>query len=127
MDTVQTSCESPRRLHLLKAGLVILVLIVIGLATVDDYGISSDERVDTLSVFWNIRLIESGQSIPPQRRYYGNLFNSMAEAIYQTKYLVGHGTPSRHLIQYSDSPDLTRKNFLKESTSNTRSLFCSLS
>jgi hypothetical protein len=53
--------------------LLLASILIIGLSTVDDYGVASDERADVLSVYWNYRLVVEDEPIPIQRRYYGTL------------------------------------------------------
>lgn len=85
MSTIAVRDNSQARVivSLVAEIFILLLLIVTGLMTAGHYGVASDERVDTLSVFWNIRLLQSGAPIPETRLHYGNLIPFSSELIYQ--------------------------------------------
>ena len=64
---------------------VIIVLAIIGLSTVGNYGVSTDEAAQVRMVKSNFDLITKGQPIPSDSEYYGFIFNFSSEAIFQVK------------------------------------------
>lgn len=71
--------------NLIKISISIIMLLIIGLSTVDNYGISTDERLEINMVFWNINLVTKGEPIPWDLQYYGTLFNFTSEAVFKAK------------------------------------------
>lgn len=69
------------RLHL---AIVLVVITMIGLLTVNDFGISWDERMEVEMVQWNWKFATQGTPYPVDLiRYYGLLFNGFAELVFQ--------------------------------------------
>ena len=80
----------------------ILVLFIIGLSVIQNYGISWDEPTEVGMIEWNINFVTQGRPIPSDLRYYGTFFNGLAELIFQIKQYLLNGlnidlTPS---VQY---------------------------
>lgn len=70
----------------LKVAIVIVILAIIGLSTVGNYGVSSDEPMGIKMVQWNALLLAKSKPIPnPVIKYYGTAFNGVAELVYQVK------------------------------------------
>ena len=80
----------------------ILVLTVIGLSLIQNYGITWDEPTEVGMIEWNINFVMQGKPIPSDLRYYGTFFNGLAELVFQVKqYLVnGLGGDSIPSVQY---------------------------
>ncbi len=68
---------------------VLLLLAGIGLFTIDDAGVSTDEGEQVVMVQWNIDLIRRGTPIPPDVQYYGTAFNVSAEVAYRLARSLG--------------------------------------
>ena len=68
---------------------VIIVLLIIGLSTVSNYGVSSDEGFEIWMVQWNYELITKGKPIPKNLKYYGTVFNFTSEAIFRANQFLG--------------------------------------
>ena len=67
----------------LKIISVIVVLLIIGLSTIGNYGVSSDEGLEIWMVDWNYELITKGKPIPSNLRHYGTVFNVTSDAIFR--------------------------------------------
>lgn len=80
----------------------ILVITVIGLSVIQNYGITWDEPTEVGMIEWNINFVMQGKPIPSDLRYYGTFFNGLAELVFQVKqYLVnGFGGDSIPSVQY---------------------------
>jgi hypothetical protein len=63
--------------------LVLLAILAFGLATVADYGFSTDEPWQMNIVRSNYELVRHGQPIQGEHRYYGVVFNVLAEAVFR--------------------------------------------
>jgi hypothetical protein len=61
----------------------IVAIAILGFSTVGHYGASWDERAQISIVKYNFELITNGKEMPSDSKYYGILFNSTAEAVYQ--------------------------------------------
>jgi hypothetical protein len=80
--------SNSRFVYRLLSLLLLASILIIGIITVDDYGVASDERADVLSVYWNYRLIAKDEPNPIQRRYYMTLIPYTGELAYQSVRLV---------------------------------------
>lgn len=99
-----------RRLPLVKVGIVIALLLVVGLGTVGDQGVSTDERDDALAIYWNLRLLETGQPIPNNVAYYGTVFPFVSEAVFQVRSLFENGAlRSEYFTNGGSTHDLTAR------------------
>lgn len=94
--------------HVLAVLFLLLLVCGVGLATVDDYGIASDEQADILSAFWNYRLVDSNVPIPETRTYYGTLIPFLGEVAYQAKSFVVDGQFDFYFGPGTIDADLTR-------------------
>src|SRR3990172_1149411 len=74
--------------------LLVCALLLIGLATIDDVGVASDEKHEMQRVYWNIRLIKTGEEIPYLYEHYGVVYHFAAEALFQVKSLIEAGALS---------------------------------
>ena len=70
---------------IIKFSISIIMLLIIGLSTVDNYGISSDEKLEINMVFWNVNLVTKGEPIPSDLKYYGTLFNFTSAIVFKGK------------------------------------------
>ena len=68
--------------------LVLAFLLVVGLVTAGDYGISWDEKTEIDMVFRNVRFVSYGEPISRDLRHYGTLFNFVSEAVFQIKSII---------------------------------------
>lgn len=66
-----------------KITYVLLVLAIIGLSVVGNYGISWDEESQILMVKWTINFVTKAEPIPGDLKYYGSVFNMASEAAFQ--------------------------------------------
>ena len=73
----------------IKIFLAIALITTIGLATVGNIGISSDERIGIEMVYWNRDLITQNKPIPWLFKYDGTAFNFFSEAIFQVNKKIG--------------------------------------
>ncbi|WP_272116694.1 hypothetical protein [Spirulina major] len=76
---------------LLKLATILLLLVGIGVGTVEDYGVSWDEGAEIATVKYNAAWVGLGREIPPEFQYDGVGFDGMAEAVYQLTELARHG------------------------------------
>ena len=74
-----------------QAGLVVLLIGVIGLSSVGDSGVSWDEPVGLKSPMWNYDLITKKTPIIEYFKYDGTVFNFASEALFQIKERVLRG------------------------------------
>jgi hypothetical protein len=78
-QTVKSAFKSPS----LKVVAVICLIVVIGLPTVQDYGMSVDEGTEIAMVRRNFELITKGKPIPGDLKYFGPVFNVTSEVVFQ--------------------------------------------
>ena len=69
----------------------ILVLTVIGLSVIQNYGITWDEPTEVGMIEWNINFVMQGKPIPSDLQYYGTFFNGLAELVFQVKKYLLNG------------------------------------
>ena len=93
----------------IKLFLAIALISTIGLATVDNAGISSDERIGIEIVYWNRDLITQNKPIPWLFKYDGTAFNFFSEVIFQVKKKTGQKLSANSEQSEGNSAD----NFLK--------------
>lgn len=75
----------------IKVAAVIFVIALIGLSTVNDYGISVDEGTEIAMVRRNLELITQGKPIPGDLKYFGPVFNVTAEVAFQVQQYLAKG------------------------------------
>ncbi|MEC4986324.1 MAG: hypothetical protein SAJ37_05645 [Oscillatoria sp. PMC 1068.18] len=76
----------------LKIIAAILAIVLIGLPTVDDYGLSVDEPTEIAMLRRNFELVTEDKRIPGDLRFFGTFFNLTAETVFQIKqYLTNAG------------------------------------
>jgi hypothetical protein len=88
----------------LKVAAVILVIALIGLPTVHQYGISVDEGTEIAMVRRNIELITKGTPIPGDLKYFGPVFNITSEIAFQLQQYLVKG-PSYNPLNYGKELD----------------------
>lgn len=88
---------------LLKIALVIMTLAIVGLLTINDYGVTWDEHTEVEMVQKNLDYILEGRQIGPQSRHYGFIFNAIAELLFQIKILI---TNQLNLISIPEIPEV---------------------
>ncbi|WP_224411170.1 hypothetical protein [Oscillatoria salina] len=89
----------------LKTIAVILAIVLIGLPTVDDYGLSVDEPTEIAMLRRNLELVTEDKHIPGDLRFFGTFFNLTAEGVFQVKqYLTNAGdyNPLNYKTQAED-------------------------
>ena len=74
-----------------KIASVIVILAIIGLSTVSDYGVSWDEKTEIAIVKNNFDLIAKNEPIPGDLKYYGIIFNLTSEVVFQVKEFLSKG------------------------------------
>lgn len=74
-----------------KLILVMLVIALIGLPLVPQYGITVDEGTEVAMVRRNLEWIANKTPIPGDLKYFGPVFNVLSEAVFQAKEFVVHG------------------------------------
>lgn len=74
-----------------KLALTMLVIALIGLPVVDDYGITIDEGTEIAMVRRNLEWVANGTPIPGDLKYFGTAFNVLSETIFQAKEFVANG------------------------------------
>ncbi|NJL91184.1 MAG: hypothetical protein HC916_16440 [Coleofasciculaceae cyanobacterium SM2_1_6] len=74
-----------------KLTLIMLVIALIGLPVVDDYGITVDEGTEIAMVRRNLEWVANGTPIPGDLKYFGTAFNVLSETIFQAKEFVANG------------------------------------
>jgi hypothetical protein len=62
---------------------IILLLALIGLSVVGDYGITYDEESPLRVAFENFKIVTEGKPYPGHLKHYGMLFNTVAEVVFQ--------------------------------------------
>ncbi|MGB0562499.1 MAG: hypothetical protein ACPGVO_11955 [Spirulinaceae cyanobacterium] len=62
-----------------------LLILLVGFATVEDYGVSWDEGTEVAIVKYNYNWITQSQPIPRDLKHYGVVFNGTAELLFQTR------------------------------------------
>jgi hypothetical protein len=103
--------QTLRQVQTLKLSIVLGAIALIGLSTVNHYGVSPDETVEIAMVGWQVDLITQGNPIPGNLAYYGPVFNTLAEAIYRIQaILFGDGSSSlleriqfKHYVTFASS------------------------
>lgn len=83
--------SSVRKRAIAKLAIVMGLILLIGLSTVQNYGISSDESTEVRMVQANIDLITKNQPIRNDWQYYGTLFNFLSEGIFRVEDYVRYG------------------------------------
>jgi len=78
----------------LKILSVILVLAIIGLSVVGNYGITWDEPIEVDMVNHNLEYIRENKPISEMSRHYGFYFNYISQLIYKTKENFFPATPN---------------------------------
>ncbi|CCH93172.1 Similar to tr/Q89QQ8/Q89QQ8 [Microcystis aeruginosa PCC 9432] len=78
----------------LKILSVILVLAIIGLSVVGNYGITWDEPIEVDMVNHNLEYIRENKPISEMSRHYGFYFNYISQLIYETKENFFPATPN---------------------------------
>ncbi|MGE3886225.1 MAG: hypothetical protein AB7H81_07330 [Vicinamibacterales bacterium] len=79
---------------MVRTSLAVLIILLIGLPHVGHYGIASDERVETLAVFWNLEAARDGTPIPFPQKYYGAIYHVGAEIVFQAVTILRTGRPA---------------------------------
>jgi|GEM_PF-1375906 len=74
-----------------KLALIMLVIALIGLPVVGDYGITVDEGTEIAMVRRNLEWVANGTPIPGDLKYFGTAFNVLSETIFQAKEFVVNG------------------------------------
>jgi hypothetical protein len=74
-----------------KLILVMLVIALIGLPLVPQYGITVDEGTEVAMVRRNLEWIANKTPIPGDLKYFGTAFNVLSETVFQVKEFVVHG------------------------------------
>ncbi len=74
-----------------KLALTMLVIALIGLPVVNDYGITVDEGTEIAMVRRNLEWVANGTPIPGDLKYFGTTFNVLSETIFQAKEFVTNG------------------------------------
>lgn len=74
-----------------KLALIMLVIALIGLPVVNDYGITVDEGTEISMVRRNLEWVANGTPIPGDLKYFGTAFNVFSETIFQAKEFVVNG------------------------------------
>ncbi|NEP72214.1 MAG: hypothetical protein F6K25_08925 [Okeania sp. SIO2G4] len=70
----------------IKLGAILALITLIGLSTVNHHGISVDEHLYLKIVQWNWEFIQEGKTIPSDLKFYGIVFDKVAEIIFQVKH-----------------------------------------
>jgi hypothetical protein len=78
----------------LKILSIILVLAIIGLSVVGNYGITWDEPIEVDMVAHNIEYIRENKPISEMSRHYGFYFNYISQLIYERKETIFPDTPN---------------------------------
>ncbi len=94
-----------------KIFLTIILLLIIGLKTVSNYGVSSDEMAEINMVFWNLDLITKNQPIPRDLKHYGTLFNFSSEAVFQVKKFWQEKTSDDNVLRTENQENLNYNRF----------------
>ena len=74
-----------------KLVLVMLIIALIGLPVVQQYGITLDEGTEVAMVRRNLEWIANKTPIPGDLKYFGTVFNVLAETVFQAKEFVANG------------------------------------
>lgn len=88
----------------LKVVAVILVIALIGLPIVGNYGLSVDEGTEIAMVRRNIEFIAKGTPIPGDLKYFGPVFNVASEIVFQVQQYLTKG-PSYNPLNYGQQLD----------------------
>jgi uncharacterized protein YaiE (UPF0345 family) len=101
-----------------KIVLSILLIALIGIFRIGDYGFSTDEATGMRMVWQNVDLITNGKPLEDETKYSGTVFNIMAEGAFQVQSTVAElvGYQSRYEAQsYDDtfSADYAHRMYLK--------------
>ena len=91
--------------------ITIAIITLIGFLTINNYGISWDEKMQVINVKYNFSLIKKSKPIPKDLKYYGAIFDFSAEAIFQVQKIFYEGF-SYHPIKDND---LLNNSFTKQS------------
>jgi hypothetical protein len=97
----------------------IFALAVIGLLTVNDYGISYDELAPMNVPFINFDIISKGVNYPGHIKHYGTLFNLTSELVFRGQDFLDKKLFNSYANQEKDNldrnihPFLTKSQFLK--------------
>jgi hypothetical protein len=83
-------------LHLIA---VLVVIATVGLATVGDYGFSTDESVEMYLVWENYDLVVGGKPITSELQFYGPAFDIAAELAFRAQSAL-RGVPYRSVREY---------------------------
>src|SRR3990172_2291667 len=94
MNSNRELTDRYQRRSRMSSFLLVCALLLIGLATIDDVGVASDEKHEMQRVYWNIRLIKTGEEIPYLYEHYGVVYHFAAEALFQVKSLIEAGVLS---------------------------------
>jgi hypothetical protein len=82
-----------------KVVAVILLIALIGLPTVNNYGLSVDEGTEIAMVRRNIEWVTKKKPIPGDLMYFGPVFNVIAETVFQGQQFLAKG-PSYNPLNY---------------------------
>ena len=74
-----------------RIAIVILLITMVGLLIVPNYGLSVDEGTEISMVRRNLEWITNKTPIPKDLKYFGIAFNALAETVFQAKEFVGNG------------------------------------
>ena len=75
----------------LKFWSTMAIITLIGLSTVGNYGISSDEKMQVINTKYQFNLIRKNKPIPLDLKYYGAIFDFSAETIFQVQKTFNKG------------------------------------
>ena len=91
MNATQNSSILNQRRSRLISLILVCGLMLIGLSVIGDVGVASDEKHEIQRVYWNLRLIKTGEEIPYLYVHYGVWYHFAAEGMYQVKSLIEKG------------------------------------
>jgi hypothetical protein len=91
LKNISSNFYSAWRNAYLKVAAVIILIALIGLPTVSQYGYSVDEGTEIAMVRRNIELITQGKPIPGDLKYFGPVFNVTSEIVFQAQQYLTKG------------------------------------
>lgn len=83
-----------------RVALVIITIAIIGVLTVDHYGLSTDEPTGFRGVWHTFELITEGKPLPSDLKYYGPIFDVTAEITFLVQEYLRY-----NLLHQDHSPD----------------------
>jgi len=92
-----------------KLVLVMLIITLIGLPLVPHYGLTVDEGTEIAMIRHNLELLTKNIPIPGDLKYFGPVFNALAETVFQAKEFLNNGFSFKGLNYESQLNNETAK------------------